>query len=228
MRRPTTTLGRLGSTAIVLAACGDQAEESNKAFREVVTNDPFLAEVGKRAKEKQTRRSEGSRKMWTDASFRFWLAKAINANLRGAGFRRTPCRRPVLLGVAEAARTEILTRSMRITKKEFFGDGAPLIETPRGNPSLPSATEQHHFIRLPPTRASCHTSARLPCAIERIPAGAGRGVRRHQARWRRTRFPGSVSRRRRSGRRSAVHPNRVGGRRRTRRRRVAVNLPPPT
>jgi eukaryotic-like serine/threonine-protein kinase len=73
------TLGRLGA-AIVLAL-RDKAEESNKAFREVVTNDPFLAEVGKRAKENKPADPE-FRKMWTNASFRFWLAKAINANLR--------------------------------------------------------------------------------------------------------------------------------------------------
>jgi hypothetical protein len=73
------TLGRLGD-AIVLAL-RDKAEESNKAFREVTANDPFLVEVGKRAKENKPADPE-FRKMWTDASFRFWLAKAINSNVR--------------------------------------------------------------------------------------------------------------------------------------------------
>ena len=64
--------------------------------------------------------------------------------------------------VAAAARAEIVTRSMRITKKGGVGRAAPLIEMPRENPSLPSATKQHLFIRLPPNPTSCHTDARLP------------------------------------------------------------------
>jgi eukaryotic-like serine/threonine-protein kinase len=73
------TLGRLGGA--VVFALRDQAEESNKAFRDLLANDSLLAETAKHAKENKPIDPE-FRKMWTDASFRFWLAKAINSNLR--------------------------------------------------------------------------------------------------------------------------------------------------
>lgn len=73
------TLGRLGQ-AIVLAL-RDQSEASNKAFRDLIANDPLMAEAAKHTKENRLVDPE-FRKMWTNASFRFWLAKAINANIR--------------------------------------------------------------------------------------------------------------------------------------------------
>jgi hypothetical protein len=73
------TLGRLGA-AIVLAL-RDKAEESNKAFHEILTTDPLLAEAAKHAKEGKQVDPE-FRKMWTNAPFRFWLARAVNFNVR--------------------------------------------------------------------------------------------------------------------------------------------------
>ncbi len=73
------TLGRLGN-AIVLAL-RDKAEESNKALRDLIVNDPLVGEFTKRANERKAIDPE-FRKIWTNAAFRFWLAKAINANLR--------------------------------------------------------------------------------------------------------------------------------------------------
>jgi eukaryotic-like serine/threonine-protein kinase len=73
------TLGRLGEAMVL--AFRDKAEESNKAFRDLVANDPLLAEVGKRLKDGKPIDPE-YHKMMTNASFRFWLAKAINSNIR--------------------------------------------------------------------------------------------------------------------------------------------------
>jgi tRNA A-37 threonylcarbamoyl transferase component Bud32 len=84
--RPYRTLGRLGG-AIVLAL-RDKAQDSNKAFHEIVATDPLLADVFKRAKEgkaehlKENKVEPEFRKMWLNASFRFWLARAINFNVR--------------------------------------------------------------------------------------------------------------------------------------------------
>jgi eukaryotic-like serine/threonine-protein kinase len=77
--RSYRTLGRLGG-AIVLAL-RDKAEESNKAFHEILTTDPLLAEAAKHAKEGKQVDPE-FRKMWTNAPFRFWLARAVNFNVR--------------------------------------------------------------------------------------------------------------------------------------------------
>ena len=73
------TLGRLGEAMVL--AFRDKAEESNKAFHDLVANDPLLAEVGKHMKDNKPIDPE-FRKMMTNASFRFWLAKAINSNIR--------------------------------------------------------------------------------------------------------------------------------------------------
>ncbi len=73
--RPYRTLGHLGE-AIVLAL-RDKATESTKAFRDIIANDPLLAEAAKRP-----RAEPEFRKMWTNAPFRYWLARAVNSNVR--------------------------------------------------------------------------------------------------------------------------------------------------
>jgi tRNA A-37 threonylcarbamoyl transferase component Bud32 len=84
--RPYRTLGRLGG-AIVLAL-RDKAQESNKAFREIISTDPLLADVFKHAKEgkaehtKENKVEPEFRTMWMNGSFRYWLARAVNFNLR--------------------------------------------------------------------------------------------------------------------------------------------------
>ena len=77
--RPYQTLGRLGG-AIVLAL-RDKAPESNQAFRDLLANDQLLVDSGKRWKEGKPLDPE-IRKLWTNPSFRFWLAEAVNYNLR--------------------------------------------------------------------------------------------------------------------------------------------------
>ena len=101
--RPYRTLGRLGG-AIVLAL-RDRAPESNKAFRDIIATDPLLADVARhtkenkveRGKEKKAERAKENkiepefRKMWANPSFRYWLARAINSNLRnGVPREQTP------------------------------------------------------------------------------------------------------------------------------------------
>ena len=84
--RPYRTLGRLGG-AIVLAL-RDKAKESNKAFHDIIATDPLLADVFKHAKEDKAERAKEAkvepefRKMMSNASFRYWLARAISFNLR--------------------------------------------------------------------------------------------------------------------------------------------------
>ena len=77
--RQYQTLGRLGG-GIVLAL-RDEGPESNRRFRDVLATDLLLQETAKRSREGKPADPE-IRKMWTNAQFRFWLARAVNYNLR--------------------------------------------------------------------------------------------------------------------------------------------------
>jgi len=77
--RQYQSLGRLGG-AIVLAL-RDEAQQSNQRFKDILTTDQLLQESAKRWKEGKPTDPE-IRKMWTNPQFRFWLARAVNYNLR--------------------------------------------------------------------------------------------------------------------------------------------------
>ena len=77
--RQYQTLGRLGG-GIVLAL-RDEARESNRRFKDVLATDPLLQEIAKRSKEGKPADPE-IRKMWSNPQFRFWLARAVDYNVR--------------------------------------------------------------------------------------------------------------------------------------------------
>jgi eukaryotic-like serine/threonine-protein kinase len=77
--RQYQTLGRLGGAMVL--AFRDRAPESNQAFRDIVAGDPLLLETFKRTKDGKPIDPD-FRKVWHNPRFRFWLAQAINDNVR--------------------------------------------------------------------------------------------------------------------------------------------------
>lgn len=76
--RPYQLLGRLGR-GIVLAL-RDQADESNRLFRDAFT-EPLFKDIQKRWQDGKLLGPDVG-KMWTNPKFRFWLAQAASYNTR--------------------------------------------------------------------------------------------------------------------------------------------------